>query len=140
MSLVLRTTRTLPRPESMLLRNSTLKEHIDSILQGPFSPSKRQSVSAAGRVEQVRRPSHSRPIPVKATMLCKRAEQEWEWDWRGGRSEVKAVRDAHLIQKSYAVSALDGTKCVTRFNSCAFFFPFSFCTCSCTVCVPPPDK
>lgn len=49
------------------------------------------------------------------------SEQEWEGSLGGeGRIEVKAVRDAHLIQKSYAVSALDGGKCVTHFISRAF--------------------
>lgn len=86
-----------------------------------------RSVSAVGRVEQVRRPSHSRWIPVEATALCKRAGVGgvgWGGVVGGGvggrRSGVKAVRDAHLIQESYAVPALGGGKCVKRFIGRAF--------------------
>lgn len=69
---------------------------------------------------------------------------------------MKAVRDAHLIQKSYAVSAIDGEKCVTHFIGrafwptrllCCFFFYvlfflffFFLCTWSRAVCAPPPDR
>lgn len=71
--------------------------------------------SRAGR--SVGRPSHGRRIPVRTTPLCKRAGV----GGGRGRSEVTAVRDAHLIQKSYADSALGGAKCVTHFIGRGFF-------------------
>lgn len=148
MSSVPRTYQPLPGRNQCLWEQQFKITHLQHLAAAIFSPRQRQSVSAGGRVEQVRRPSHSRPIPVKALMLCKRAGVGGGMGRRSQRGEgcSRRASDPEILR---GFSSRRWKMCDT-FQQPRFFFNlpsclrclffFSFCTLNSEVCAPPPDR